>query len=224
MSNYNTYDAQVSNKIANTSEIFYDEAMKRQEMDNTIEEILRMYDIREFRRKTTIEFDSSGEADKPDDYFRMKKLWDVDSNGVQTSEYHFVEPDDLDGQATTASFWWTEDWDGTEFILKCFPIDSDELQIRYIARPTALTNTTTDCGLSSDWDEAVVWGTIFRLYQNAGRYEESQTYKLYYDRALSKCWLATKNIGGIKQNNRIKSKWDRISLLGGFHVGRDSTN
>ena len=227
MSSYNTYNNQVEAKIGNTSEIFYDESTKREEMNNTIEEVLRMYDIREFRRKTTITFDATGEASKPATYFRMKKLWDIDSNGVEESEYHFVEPELLDRQATTSAFWWTEDYDDdtSAFILKCFPIDSGTLQIRFIARPTELTDTTTDSGLSGDWDEAVVWGTIFRLYQNAGRYEESQTYKIYYDDALSKCWSATKNIGGIKQNNRIKSKWDRISLLGGFSVGKyDRTN
>lgn len=220
MSNYNTYNTQVENRIANTSEIFYDEEMKREAMDNTIEEILRLYDVREFRRKTTITFDSDGEASKPADYFRMKKLWNVDSNGVETAEYHFKEPEEMDGQSTSASYYWTEDDDGTgTMILKCWPTDSGELQIRYIARPTELTDTTTDCGLSSDWDEAVVFGTVFRLYQNAGRYDEAMNFKQFYDDALAKCWQATKNIGGIKQNNRIRSKWDRMSLLGGFTIG-----
>jgi len=288
MSNYTAYNNQLENKIANVSEVFYDEDMKRTEMNNTTKEILRMYDVREFRRKTMITFDSAGIASKPSNYFRMKELWDVlkkgaitafsdaggglvtvtsaahtliagnvvmiagttsydgtyyisnvttntfditatwvaddatgtFGTGVRTNIYNFIEVDETDYFAPTQAHFWTEDdvdGDGT-FKLKCWPINSGILNIRYIARPVDMATDSTDNGLAADWDEAVIYGTVSRVYANAGR-PEWQEYQLKYEDACAKAWAATKNIGGIKAGTRVKSRYDRQSLLGGFTVG-----
>lgn len=199
--------------------------MKRDEMNNTITEILRDYDIPEFKKRATITFDATGLADLPADYFRMVKLWDVDSNGLQTSEYDYIGEDEFDQLSTTAAYYWTEDYvvADAERRLKVLPIDSGTLQIRYIKIPTELVASATESGLSSNWDEAVVFGTCYRLFMNAGRAQEASVFKQQYDNAVAEVMNATKNRGGIKQNSRIRSRFERRSLLGGFQ-SVDRTN
>jgi len=220
ISTYSTYNTKVEIKLANTSEIFYDEEMKRDEMNNTISEILRDYDIPAFKKRAEITFDSNGLAALPSDYFRMVKLWDVDSNSVQTNEYHYIVEDEFDTLAATTSFYWTEDYVVADAArkLKILPTDAGTLQIRYIKTPTTLEDASTESGLSSDWDEAVVFGTCYRLFMNAGRINEAGAFKGQYDSAVGEVMNATKNRGGIKENNRIRSVFERRSLLGGFQA------
>ena len=226
MSTYADYNNKVEIKIANTSEIFYDEDMKRDEMNNTITEILRDYDIPEFKKRATITFDANGLAELPDDYFRMVKLWDVDDDGIQTNEYEYIIEDKFDNLASTTSFLWTEDYVIADAVreLKVLPIDSGELQIRYIKRPTELLTALTESGLSTDWDEAVAFGACYRLFMNSGRIQEASVFKGQYESAVSEVMNATKNRGGIKENNRIRSVFEKRSLLGGFQASRYDCN
>lgn len=216
MSTFSTYNTLIEQKIANSSEIFYDSEMKMQAANDVISDILDEYDIPEFIKRSTITFDANGLAAIPSDYTRMIKLWETNANGQQLYEYIYLPPDEFDMLASTAAYYWTEDYivADSERKLKCLPVASGTLDIRYMSPPTAMTTDSTDSGLSSKWDEAVAYGTAMRLFQNANRYDEAREYeRLYRDRVTS-TYLFVKNPGGWKQNNRLRSKYERISLLG----------
>lgn len=284
MSNYTTYDAVISNKLANTSEIFYDAEMKREACNQVVRQILDWYDIPEMTVKGHITFDSNGIATKPSDYTRMVKLWssakagsitafanagggevtvtsaahglangniveilgttsyngiftiqDVTTNtfnivaafvaddatgtwshGAELSEYIYLVPDVFDEQAPTASYYWTEDYVASASArrLKVLPVSSGVLNIRYIQAETAMNDDVIDSGLPSTWDEVVAHGAVSRLFQNANRYDEAQEHERLYKRLAADVYVSVKNPGGIKQNNRLKSKFERISQLG----------
>jgi len=96
----------VEQKVANTSEVFFDTAMKRQATNDVIKEILQQYDVPEMTVKGNLRF-IDGKCVKPSDYFRMVKLWD-DAND---NEYSYFPPDRFDYLDSTASYYWTEDYD-----------------------------------------------------------------------------------------------------------------
>ncbi len=212
MSTYSTYNTMIESKIANTSEIFYDEEMKRQEMNNTIDQMLQDYDIPEFIRKPaggTLAF-VGGKADHPADFFRVVKFWNDDNN-----EYTYLPPTDFDQLSATSSYYWTTDYDESDSTRKFFikPEAVTSLNMRYIKKFTELIAPTTESGLSSSWDEVVAYGTASRLFQNSNRYDESREYERLYRQRLAEVFLALKNEGGIKENARLRSKYERTSLL-----------
>lgn len=218
MSNYSVYNNIIENKIANTSEVFYDEDMKKSEINNTISELLRMYDIPDMRKRGTITFDSDGLAPLPDDYFRMIKLWTVNALGTELNEFQYIYPDEMDDAADSQAYWWTEDYipDSSDRRLIIRPTDSGTVQIRYVKRPNVIETTTDESGLSSDWDEPIALGTSYRLFSNAGRYDEANLFLATYEKSVARAWQTVSNRGGFKQNNKIRSVFDRKSILGGF--------
>lgn len=219
MSTFSTYNTQLEAKIANTSEVFYDSETKVQAVNDAIEELLKKYDIPEMTKRSTLTFSALGIAAKPADYFRMVKLWDVDSSGIETSEYDYLENDLFDKLSSTSSYYWTEDYvvaDTTRELL-VRPIDSGELQVRYMKQASAVESSgVTDSGLSAIWDEAVALGAAKRLFQMANRWDEAREFERLQKEELAETYLSIKNPGGIKQNSRVKSRFERRSLLGGF--------
>lgn len=284
MSTFTAYNTIIENKLANTSEIFYDSEMKREACNQAINQILDFYDIPEMTIKTHITFDSNGIASKPSDYYRMVKLWssaksgtitafadagggqvtvtsaahglsagqkveivgttsyngiftvaNVTTNtfeitdtfvaddatgtwtqGVQVNEYFFIVPDHFDNLDTTAAYYWTEDYIAGEGArkLKALPVSSGVLNIRYIKTATEMTDSTTDSGLPAAWDEVVAHGAVVRLFQNANRYDEAREHERLYKQQVAQVYLSVKNTGGVKQGNRLKSRYEKVSLLG----------
>lgn len=282
MANFTDYNTIIENKLANTSEIFYDAEMKREACNQAIEEILRSYDIPEMVVATHIVFSSTGSVSKPSDYFRMVKLWSSENAGQITAfadagggevtvtstshglsngnivrivgttsyngvfaisdvttntfnivdafvaddatgswtegqalrEYVYQVPDIFDSLADTASYYWTEDYVIDSFKLLAKPITSGVLNIRYIKLPTEMTDSTTDSGLSDIWNEVVAHGAVMRLFQHANRYDEAREHERLFKKRMAEIYLSVKTPGGVKQNNRFKSKYERISQLG----------
>jgi hypothetical protein len=225
MSTFATLDNLVSQKIANSSEIFYDSDMRRQESNNAVKDILERYDIPEMIIRSTITFDSSGNASKPANYYRMVKLWETDSNGIEQSVYNYIQPDTFDKLSSTAAYYWTEDYivADAEIKLRCLPADSGTIDIRYIKKATEMSSVTVDCGLSSDWDEAIAYKTAARLMQISTRYDEAREYDRLGNEKIETTLQVKRNPGGIKEGVRIKSRFERISLLGGFS-SQDNNN
>jgi len=211
MSTFSTYNTLIEQKIANTSEVFYDAEMKRQATNDLTKQILQQYDIPEMIIRATQTF-ASGIGTPPADYFRMVKLWDDDDN----LEYVYRVPDEFDSLDDTASNWWTEDYNvaaaDRRLLLK--PTSVTSLDIRYIQIPTQMDDDSTDNGLSTQWDEVISYGVAMKLLQISNRYEEAQEYERLYKSRLSDVYGALKNPGGIKANNRFKSKYERLSQLG----------
>jgi len=217
MSTFTTYNTIIEMQLANTSEVFYDSEMKRQAANDTIKELLIRYDIPEMIRKpqtTGLLTFTSGKVTKPTDYYRMVKLWG-ETSGVQDKEYQYLEPDEFDRRSATDSYYWTEDADPSDAVRKLWVLPSSTTTVycRYIKAPTDMTDDDIDSGLSSAWDECVALGTTMRLLQNAGRYDEAREFERLYRQKTAEVYLSVKNPGGIKQNSRLKSKYERIYKL-----------
>lgn len=226
MSTFNQYNDILEAKIGNTSELFYDEGMKKLEFNSTLLEIVQMYDVPTMSRIMDLAFDTDGVCDVPEDFVRMRKLFSVDTDGVQTREFVYVSPVDTDGLGSSSSGYWTMDYDKTSFSmkLKIYPNEATTLRARYYAKPAELVDTTTESGLERNWDEAVAYGTVARIYGNAGRYEESAYYENLYNKFLAKAWALVRNPGGVKQNNKLKTTLRSTNFLGGFRVAGRNNN
>jgi len=211
MATFSDYNEIIELKLANTSEVFFDENMKRQEINNTVQELISEYALPEFKKKGTITFDVLGKADKPTDFQRMIKLWDINALGVQTKEYNYIVEDEFDKLGDTAGNVYTEDFDTTTRIFKVKPIDSGTLQIRYYRTATKLTSAVTETDLNDLWNECVALGTTSRLLKNAGRYDEAGVFQQEYIDKKMETYLRVDTEGGVKRNNRFKSKYERIS-------------
>lgn len=219
MSSYTEYNTQVNYLLGTTSEDFWTAAMRVKAINNAIKRFLNAYDLPEMIKRSTITFDSLGIGKKPSDYFRMVKLWDVDSDGKETNEYIYIPPDEYDKQATSASYYYTEDYDTTDAAirLKCLPIDAGTLQVRYVkAYTTVVTTASTDSGLSSKWDENVACLAANYLLQNSGEEVESakangvmNRYREITPNGIS----ANQYPGGWQHAPRIQSIYEKRSLL-----------
>jgi hypothetical protein len=214
MSLFSTYDSLVSSKIANNSEVFFDADMKRQAANDVTKEILQEYDIPEMVKVATLTI-ASGIATIPTDYFRMVKLWSIDSSSIQEQEYQYVIPDSMDSMATTASYYWTEDYDTSSAVrvLKIRPTSVTSLQIRYVIKPTEMTSGSVNNGLSAQWDECIAYGCAMKLFQNSSRWDESREFERLFKKKTAEVYSSIKNPGGFKQSNRVRSRFERISLL-----------
>ena len=215
MSTFSTYNTKLEKKLASASESFYDLEMKVHAINATISEIVKFYDIPEMIKVSTVTFDATGIATKPTDLFRLiDKPWDVDSTGIKTVEYEYIEPNVYDSLASTSAYYWTEDYVTTAKKWKVLPINSGILYIRYIKNPTEVdTSGTLDSGLSSLWDEPVIYGAAQYLFENATRWKEAEIYERKYYKCLASTYLLVKNPGGAKQRTRVKSRWEHESLL-----------
>lgn len=227
MSVYSTYNSVLEKYIANDSESFFDSSMKAQAINDTIQELLEEYDIPEMSIRSTLTFSALGVAAKPSDLFRMVKLWDVDTNGVEQEIYTYIDPDSFDKKASTSAYYWTEDYVIADAArkYKCLPINAGTLQIRYIKTPGIVdTVDAVDSGLSSRWDKTVAFGAAKHLFYNAGRFDEADRFEKEYEKKKKTTYLAVKNPGGIKEASKVKSYYDRVSLLGGFQANDYDNN
>ncbi len=217
MSTYNTYNDNLENRIANTSEVFFDEAMKKTAINESISSIAQMYSLPELQYRTTIDIDANGEADVPADMMKMIRLWDESATtGVATNKYEYIDPLSMDDTSPTSAYFWTIDnaVGGTDRKIIVRPVVAKTLQIRYYKFPTELSDSTDDSGLSPIWDEAVVAGAVYRVYENAGRYNEAMGYKEFFMTAVRRAWNYARNVGGVKENKKVKSIYSRKRLLG----------
>lgn len=216
MAKFSTYNTLIERLLSDTSETFHATASKVSAVNEAVEELLEMYNIPELIKRSTITFDANGNVAIPTEYFRMVKLWDVDSSGVETTEYKYIVEDEFDQQADTAAYFWTEDYviASAARVLRVLPADSGTLQIRYVMKNSDVDSTdATDSGLDNRWNKVIAYGACKNLLINAGQYDESVKFEQEFGKRAAKVYLALKNRGGFKQGNRIKSRWGRESLL-----------
>lgn len=216
MSLYSSYNTQLEYYLADQSEAFFESAMKVSAVNEAIEVLLEDYDVPEFIKRATITFDSSGIGSVPSDYFRMIKIWDADSDGVEENEYQYITPDAFDAKSSSDSYYWTEDYVVASAArkLKCLPTDSGTLQVRYVKKHTAVDSSdVNDSGLDSRWTKVIAAGAAKILLENAGQMQEAVLMDQQFKTKASRVYMALKNRGGWKQGLRLKSKWERQSLL-----------
>ena len=215
MSTYNKYNEGLENGLGNTSEVFYDEAMKKEAINWAILEIAQMYAINGLANKVTLAVDVDGLADFPDEYMRMIRLREPSIG----TKYEYVEPLTMDDMADSESYYWTSDKvvDGDTEQIHIRPKAVASLECRFYKLPTELVNDSDESGLSKHWDKAIVAGGLFRIVANSGAQNESVFFKQEFEDACRKAWGSVRDVGGVKSGNKIKSIYKRKSLLGGFH-------
>lgn len=218
MSVFTTYNTIVEQKLANNSEVFFTSEMKRQAANEVTKEIVQQYDLPELIRRPSTSgtlIVASGVAAFPSDYFRLVKFWLEDSDNIESAEFIYIRPEEFDGLSDTAAYFWTEDYDPSDDTRKFFfkPTTETAIHMRYIQQATEMTTDSTDNGLSSQWDDIIGFLTVARLLQNAGRYDEAQFFENTGNARLRDVYGSVKNPGGVKQNARFRSKYERRSQL-----------
>lgn len=156
------------------------------------------------------------------DTFNIIATWVSDdatgswTQGIELNEYQWQDPHDFDGLATTASYWFTEDYIAGEAArkLKARPVASGVLNIRHLKVPGVVDSTdSTDSGLSSRWDKVVAAGMAKKLFEWAARYDELPYLERQYNKLKKTTWLSVKDRGGWRQENKFRSVYSRKSLL-----------
>lgn len=215
MSTYNKYNEGIENSLGNSSEIFFEEPMKKEAVNWAVLEIAQMYAIQSLSKKASVTSDADGLIDYPSDYMRMIRLFD--SANVST-KYEYVEPLTMDDMGDNESYYWTSDkvLDGDDEQIHIRPKAVANLTMRYYRLPTEIVNDTDESGLSKHWDKAVVSGAVYRLVENASGYQEATVYREAFENAVRKAWGHVRDIGGVKSNTKVKSIYARKRLLGGF--------
>ncbi len=207
MSTFSRYNQVVTQKLATAGLTFFTAEMRKQAVNEAIEQLVQRYDIADMIITSTLSF-VSGVASRPSKYFKMAKLW------IDSKEYEYITPDEADGLDSTASYYWTEDSDGSGVrTLKIYPSNTETLKIRYYVIPDKLTDESSESGLPAVWDDVIAYQACEILAENAGRYDEAQRYGAVGDRRTMEVIGATKNRGGKKEYPKFKSIYSTKSLL-----------
>jgi len=212
MSTYSAYNQIINNRLGNSTTVFYTQEMRLQEINNAVNDLLAKYDLPEMIKVANLSV-TSGIASKPSDFFRHIKLWSVDANGIELNEYVYTMPDIFDTLASTAAYYWTEDFNiaanGRRLLFK--PSTTVTLKFRYLKKATTLTSEN-DNGLSSEWDEAIALQAVKRLMKNSGQLEEAQFVDVEASDTMTSVYSAKQNVPG-QVPRKLKSAYAKYNYL-----------
>lgn len=210
MATLSTYTTLLNQKLGRSTTNFWTPEMKTQAINNAVSDVLEEYAPPSHVRRGTLTF-ASGKVAKPADYFRMVKLWD----NTTKVEFEYIVEDEFDDLSATSSGYWTEDYDTTDDTRKLFirPTTQTATNIRYVKSPLVLSAGTDESGLETEWSEAVAHMSASALFANAGETESFQLHEQLGRQQRAKAWLAIKKRGGVKQGERLRSKYERVSQL-----------
>lgn len=210
MATLSTYTTLLNQKLGRSTTNFWTPEMKTQAINNAVSDVLLEYAPPSHMKRDTLTF-ASGKVAKPADYFRMVKLWD----NTTKVEFEYIVEDEFDDLSATSSGYWTEDYDTTDNTRKLFirPTTQTATNIRYVKNPVILVAGTDESGLEKEWDDAVAHISASMLFANAGETESFQLHDELSKGEKRKAWLAIKKRGGVKQGERLRSKYERVSQL-----------
>lgn len=217
MSSLSVYLQLVIQKLAQSNTGFHTTSFRIAAINEAILKMADNYEIPELRVKPvpsgTIIF-TNNVVDIPSNFLRMIKLWDP----IQpTLEYTYLVNDLFDQQAANnTDLYWTTDFDPTtstqRFYITTNSVSPVTLNMRYIKLPTVLANGNDESGLSAQWDNAVAYKAASILLNNernaaAGIMEESAV------KEIEKAYEAIRKVGGVKQGERLRSRFEKYPLL-----------
>lgn len=221
MSQLSTYLTLLTQKLSQSNTGFHTSADRNAAINEAILKIADNYEVPELRKKPvptgTITF-TNGLAVKPSDFLRMIKLWDT-IIPPPFGEYTYLVNDLFDDQPPNASsLFWTVDFDPTtstqKFYIAPFTSTPSVLNMRYIVLPTVLNQPTDESGLTFQWDNAVAYKAASILFNNehnpaGGVMEQSANTE------IQKAYEAISKQGGVKQGERLRSRFEKYPLLNG---------
>lgn len=228
MSTLATYQTLLSEKLATTSTTFFTAQMRLNAINYALNDLYNQYDVPELMKVGTISSGTSYSSgplisDFPSDYGRMVKLWWTDTDGVN-NELTYITPDQFDDldYTDTGAYFWTEDWDthataGRKlFYAPNTLLASGTLHTRYVKKIVALAVDTDDSGINTSWDDAVAYVAASILLENA-KDNKADTMRAMGSRAASQAYGGQKNRGGVKGYARLRSVYEKYSILDNTH-------
>lgn len=211
MSLLSTYKNLLTEKLGTSGSSFYTSQMRIDAINEAITDIYNAYDIPDLFKVSTLSL-TSGVAAIPSDMFRMIKMWDVTTTSL---EYIYIDANGFDELATTASSWWTIDYNvaaaARRILVK--PTSITSVNIRYVRTPTTLAADSDNSLLPATWDDAVAYRAASILANNGGDYNRVKGMQSQADQAMARAYGAVKNIGGVRQGSRLRSRFERINPI-----------
>lgn len=215
MSSLAVYKALVTEKLGTSSTSFHTDQARTDAINEAISDICNSYDIPAMFIRSTLTF-SSGLAAIPSNFFRMVKVWDPTT---ETNEFTYITTDLFDGLSSTDGNYWTIDYDISSSTRKfnVLPTATTTVNVRYVKRPTVLVSSSDESGLPIDWDDAVAYGAAAILANNAKDFNKMKSMEVQAEKMASRAYGATKNVGGVKGYSRLRSAYEKYSILDGNH-------
>lgn len=216
MATLSRYKALLSEKIGTSSIAFYTAEMRVNAINSALDNLGSQYDIPELVKRATLTF-ASGSCAIPTDYFRMVKLWDPTNSEI---EYEYIVPDLFDRLDATASNYWTEDYSTVTSERRLFikPTTVTSVYSRYVIPIPVLNTDTDESGIKPNWDEAVTYSAAAYLLENAKDLQKAQAMNIQANAAAARAYGAVKNVGGVKGNVRLHSRFEKFSILSNDHI------
>lgn len=212
-----TYLQLLTQKLAQSNTGFHTTEDRVESINEAILSIADKYEIPQLRRKPypngTITF-TNGVADFPLDMLRVVKLWNPTPTPV---EYTYLVNDLFDDQPpNSVNTVWTIDYDVSTGTQRMFiapsVVSPTVLNMRYIANPTILVNSNDQSGIDFHWDYAVAYKAASILLNN----ERNPSAPIMEEEAnmeIKKAYEAVRKSGGVKQGERLRSRFEKYPLL-----------
>lgn len=208
MSNFSTYKNRVQQVIANESSVFYTDEKMIAEINSVYADLVNSHDIPALLKKATVNV-VDGKALMPDDMHRIVKLYQIENNNI-TKDFVYVTQTDFDVLPDSGSAFMTQDYDTADNTLKYFfkPVETYDLVLRYIKKPQYIESVNGANDLDSIFDNYIVHMTAANLFQQSGRYDESQLYMQRATKYLKDALDIVLYPGGRKQQMRLRSYYE----------------
>lgn len=203
----------LTEKIGNSSTVFHDDTSRIAAINEAITNICEAYDIPQMIKKGTLAF-TSGIAVIPTDYFRMVKLWYT--NGSTNLEFTWMPPDNFDDQtATSALYYWTIDYNSITSGQSIYivPNTITSCNIRYLKVPNVLSAASDQTSLPSFFDDATTYWAASILMRDEGNLQRAQDFDRKTAQSVNSAYQAANVQAGVKQNNRLRSLYEKYSIL-----------
>jgi hypothetical protein len=211
MSNLATLKTELTNKLATSNTTFHTEAARTGAINEAIGNIAERYDVPELFRRSTLTI-ASGKCAIPTDMLRVVKIWDVTT---PTIEYVYVPEDIFDGLADTSAYYWSVDYVLADLARKMLfkPTTITSAYLRYIKTPLVLSADTDSTELPTQFDDAILYGATAILLKNEASFERAMAMQQEADQMCIKAISAIKNVGGVKQGLRLRSRYEKTGIL-----------
>ncbi len=211
MSTLSTYKSALTYRLASSNTAYHSDDERKSAINEAIGDIAERYDISALYKRATLTI-TSGTCNLPTDCLRVVKIWDPTT---QTIEYEYITEDDYDQRASTESYYWTIDYDTATALrkMKFLPTTATSAYIRYIKVPATLSADADTSDLPTQFDDAVAYKAAAILLRNERSFDAYKAMDMEGDSMTIKAINALKWQGGVKSGTRLKSRYEKYSLL-----------
>jgi hypothetical protein len=201
-------------KLATTNTTFHTEAVRTEAINEAITDICESYDVNALFKRATLTI-ASAICTIPTDMLRVVKIWDPTNQSI---EYEYIPEDLFDPKASTEAYYWTVDYDVATLVrvMKFLPATTTSDYISYKKVPTHLENDSDVTDMPDQFLDGIAYGAAAILLRNEASFERSQSMSIEGDAMVKKAVLSLRNVGGVKQHLRLRSVFEKQSILDGI--------